>query len=265
MQKLKRFGVGGIAAAGATALVLGLSSAPAMAVGTFDTNPPTISAPTSTYLPASTSSSGKDVPFKVTFSGPGAPYTYAWGDAKTSMVARNTKIKSSYVQKTFRLYPVTYNPSTPGTCSFTGKIYGYITTPGKYRMSVPVIQKNGGTAVATHSAKKDIVVRSSPTFSKARTSVMASGIAGRTWNVPVTAPYYQVGAKAAIYAKLKGQKSYHKVTTARTLANYTSGSSKTTLKLSGTYTKTGTRLYVKVTSAPYAPGYQTASAVITRR
>jgi len=252
---MKKFGLGSAAAAGAVALVLGLSTSPAMAAGTFDTTPPTISGTSNAYLPYSTSS--KKIDFTVTLTGPGAPYSYAWGESKATMIERNKKIKSSYVQRTFNVSPVSFSAPTPGAnYAFTGTVYSYITTPGKYRISVPVLQKNGSTVVSTRTATKNINIKASPTASKSRTSVYASGVVGRTWNAPVTAPYYQAGAKVAIYAKLKGQSSYHKATASKTLANSNSSSSKATLKIPGKYTKKGTRFYVKVSSAPYAPGYK---------
>jgi len=254
MQKLKKIGLTSVAAAGSAALVLGLSSAPAMAAGTFDTTPPTISAPTSIYLPSSSSS--KTIDFSVTITGPGTPYSYKWGEAKTSMQARNDKIPGSYVKKTFSLYPAVSGTQTPGTKPWTGNVYSSITTPGKYRMSVPVTQYNGATALATKAAKNDIVIKASPTASRNNTSATGSGYIGHTWTMTVRAPYYQVGAYVAIYAKRSDQSSYHKATTAVRLANYTEYSSRAKLKLPGKYTKKGTKFYVKVASAPYAPAYK---------
>ncbi|CAG7617338.1 hypothetical protein ACFPZL_11870 [Leucobacter soli] len=260
MQKLKRFGLGSLAAAGSAALVLGLTSAPAMAAGSFDTTKPQVKISSKITLPKTSS---KKVKFTTTITGPAGTHTYRFSDAsfagpKTKLISRNKKIKKSYVEDTFSVYPDDYSSTlAPGTYGFTGNIYSNITTPGKYRVYVPVTQRAAGTYtdLKTQTGTKDVILRANTGYSKSQTTAPSSGYLGRTWNVKVQAPYYQVGAKVSIYAKLKGKKKYKKVSSWKTLKSGNQFRSKATVKLSKKYTKKGTRYYVKVKSAPYASGY----------
>lgn len=258
MQKLKKIGASSVAAAGAAALVLGLSSAPAMAAVTPSFGNVSATIASSTSVPSgSTTTRYKDITLK--FDGPAAStsnrYYNTFADyygPKVASYKLNAGVKSTYLNKpSIEGVSGQLNPAASSTPRLRVSQY---TTPGKYKLNVPVTQRNGSTVV-TQSGIAYITVNASTSISKQLTYASGSGRVGSTWSIKVAAPDYQSGAKTAIYAKLKGQKSYHKATTATTLKASTSGKSRATLKLPGKYTKKGTKFYVKVTSVSYAPGY----------
>ncbi len=251
MQKMKKLGLGSAAATGAVALVLGLGSAPAMALGSFD-EPMTLTGPSSVSLPTS---DYKDLTYDFQFTGPTDGVTYA-AETKSKMIARNTAIRPSYVGKYFALAEAEGNitPDTP--YGIPASVHFDGTTPGKYQLSVSVRQSPSDVA---RTVTKDVTVKANTKFSKSITRVSSPSVrVGSARTITVKAPYYQVGATVYAYYKASGQTTYKKVASAK-LVNSSVSYAKASIRVSGKYTKTSGRFYFKVAAAPYAGSYQTAS------
>lgn len=263
MKITKKFGVSSLAAVGAAALVLGLTSAPAMAAVTPEFGNAKLTAS------SSTTSGTKYVPLRLTFDGP-APsnnidYTVS-GSAR--IISYNTKIRSSYLKKVQGVYPTSGAPTPEAPKQLNWGIYDLSTSPGKWRVSTTVTQNtwNGSTWVKKQNvAHKDITIHANRSNSKRNTSLSGSARAGRTFPLTVNAPYYQVGAKVNVYFKAKGKKKYKKVASG-TLKSSNAYTSKAKIKISKKYDVAGNggRLYVKVGARPYAGAYQSATASIRR-
>lgn len=260
MQKMKRVGLGGLAAAGAAALVLGLTSAPAMAAvkPTFGNVTATMSS--STNVPSGSTAREKSITIK--FDGPfdsANPYNIRYYNTfadyygpKANIYKRNAGVTGKYVSKPY-ISGVSAAMNPASSAKATMRIYS-TTTPGKYKVYVPVTQRKGSAAV-TKTAIKYINVNASPTVSKSLTRAPGYGKVGHTWKIKVTAPNYQSGAKAVLYAKKKGQSSYHKASSTHTLKRTHNSKSYTYLYLKGSYAKKGTKYFVKVGKVTYAPAY----------
>lgn len=267
MNRMKRLGLGGVAAAGAAALVIGLA-APAMAAGTFDTSTPVVGGPSSLVLPKS---GAANLTFTFQFEGPGAPNEYT-AKPTTSLINRNARVKSSYVVSALDISSGGKVEPGPPAYNIPARLYaGYyvgskarLATPGKYRVSIPVTSTLDNVVRTGH---KDVTVTANTTVSKNATGFRSPSIrAGKTRTITVTAPYYQAGAKATAYFKAKGKKKFKKVGSA-TLNTSTADFSKARIKIPGKYTKTAGHIYIKISGAPYAPGYKlkTIPVKIVRR
>lgn len=263
MKIKKRISLAGLATTGAVALVLGMTSAPAMAAvsPTFG-NAKLVGA-------SSTSTGTKDVPFTLSFDGPAADNnTYYKASGSAKMIGYNTKIRSSYLKKIQGVYPTSGAPTPDAPKRVDWSIYDLSTSPGKWRVSATVTKNtwNGSTYVQTRAtAHKDIVVNASTSYSKRNTSLSGSARAGKTFPLTVRAPYYQVGAKVSVYFKAKGSKRFKKVATS-TLKSGDAYSSKVTIKISKKHNVAGKggKIYVKVGARPYAGAYQSATGTIRR-
>ena len=266
-MNMKKIGLGSIAAAGAAALVMGLGT-PAMAAPPYTA--PVISGPSAVTLPSSTVSK---VNVSATFQGaaPTANLKYYWYDAayagpSLTLLARNSKIRSSYVSAAKYAYTNDYSSTAvPGVATGINFSVNPYTTPGKYRLNLPVTQKGyNPSSTQTLFGYKEITVKANTSFSKKRTYATGSPKYGRAFKVKVNAPYYQVGAKVTAYVKLPGKKKYKKVTSGY-LKSSNSSTSKASLKISSKYNKNKARFYFKVSAAPYAGSYKTTTYKITVR
>src|SRR6218665_2476296 len=249
MHATKKMGLGSIAAAGAVALVMGMG-APAMAAPAYTA--PVITGPATVTLP---SKSSTKVNLSATFQGAAASTNlrYYWYDASyasptVTLLDRNKKVKSSNVNAVKYAYTNDYSSTAvPGTAKGINFSISPYTAPGKYRLNLPVTQKGyNPSSTQTLFGYKQITIKANSSYSKANTGLSGSGRVGKTWKVSMLAPAYQAGAKVTLYTKAKGQKKFKKVGAAKVLKNYNSTYSRTgKLKLSGKYTKKGSKVYVK--------------------
>lgn len=261
MQNLKNLGRGALAASGAAALVLGLVT-PAIAAGTFDTSTPVIDGPSSVVLPKS---GIKDLTFTFQFEGPGAPeYTYT-ASPKSSVVARNPRMRAAYVVNGLEIHPGGEVEPGPPPYGVPASVYtavfvsasARLTTPGRYRISIPVTSSPDNV---TRVGTKDIVVRANTTISRAVSSPSWPSVRmGRTLPITLRVPYYQAGARVTAYFKAKGTRKWKKVGVGR-VKNSNADTAKVRIKIRGKHTKRSGSFKFRVGSAPYAPGYTTKAA-----
>jgi len=265
MQKLKKLGVSTLAAAGATALVLSMST-PALAAENPTFGGLTVSNPGTATVPSSAKGSTKKISVK--FNGPLPPadktYQISYGmyeadfyGPKITLSKKNKKLSSKYVSLPYLSASSSASPTANNALEV--KLSRY-TTPGKYKITVPVTQHDRRvtpTKVTTLNSTKYLTVRANKKVSQSLTGLSGSGTLGKTWKVSMVAPAYQAGAKVTLYVKAKGKKKYKKVGATKTLKSSNSTYSKTSkLKLPGKYTKKGTKVYVKVKAVAYSGAYK---------
>ena len=249
----------------AAALALGLSVAsPANAyLGT-----PTADFPSSTSTPSKYSS--RTVAGSVKFAGTAgnSNYRYYLFNSDYSMprpksVKRNKGVKAANVSKPYlNSASGALTPNVKNSISL--EVYKY-TTPGKYRLSVPVTERvftGAGYAVQTKTDKTEyFTVKGNATTSKSLTSYSGYSNSNRTFSMSVNAPDYQSGAKVTVYYKAKGASSYKRVHVSKLKAS--SYSSKASFKIKSKFNlRPGGRVFVKVGAVTYAPGFKTATAKI---
>lgn len=263
MQQLKKFGLSGLAAIGAIALALSLGGSPALAaVKGSSLSKVSVSKPSATKPP--TGSKAKNKGLTVKFDGPATSSSDYYIDyPKIAVAKKNKGVKSKHVYKPY--FSIPFTPQNPAKSSkVTAKIDKY-TTPGKYKIRIPVTEYNWNTgAINTKSGVTYLTVKANTKTSKQLTSFSGSGRAKKTFTVRVNAPDYQSGAKVTVYHKAPGKKKWKKVKTGKLKAsNY---SSKATLKISKKHNIAGKggKVYVKVGGVSYAGGYKTKSAKVKK-
>lgn len=251
------------------ALVASPAALAAPAPGAFTT--PTIGGlPGSITLPTS---GAKEYSFTVSFSGTPSDggYTDVNGDgagllyyASDENFGGPTATPVSTVAKSYIYKPSLTSPSTivPGTSGGFKLRVSYYTTPGVYRVSVPVTQRYYPSIKTTRWATVQITINANAKASKATTSYYApSWKVGKTAKVSVSTNEYQNGAKVTLYYKKNGTKKYKAVVSGKLKK---SGSySKVTLKTKK-MTKSG-KVYLKVGKVKFAPSYKTKTVKITVR
>lgn len=263
MRRSKSLGLGGVAAAGVAALVLGLGT-PALATVKPSFGNLSVTGPASAALPKYYN--GK-VNLTVRFDGPvGSGISYAVSQKNTRLISRNGKISAGYLRSAPSVYGSGgSNAVSPSTAKvFYIEPYGGAvaasTTPGKYRATITVAKSQGGTK-ASLTAVKDVSLNANVAYSKEQTSRSGTPRPGRAFVATVKAPYYQVGAKVTAYVKLKGKKTYAK-TTSGYLKQGTRNRSKAMVKIPAKYIRSGAKYYFKVAAAPYAGGYRSGTYTI---
>ncbi|QIK83936.1 hypothetical protein [Sanguibacter sp. HDW7] len=137
-------------------------------------------------------------------------------------------------------------------------------SPGRYEIRVPVKQYyklNGQYLERQVIGRFRFDVRANTNISKANTYFSApSWKPGATATFTVRAPEYQRTAKVALFVKKKGKKSYTRVALT-TLGKASYGS---VVKIKAKNLRVGDRIYFKVGSVSYAPGYSLSSVLIKR-
>lgn len=261
MRATKKIGLGSLGAISAAALVLGLTSSPAMAAVSPTFGGVVLSGP------SSTTAGTKAVPLTLQFNGP-APTSniYYKVDGSARIIGYNSKIRSSYLKNVQGVYADSGAPTPAAAKGVKWNVYDLSTSPGKWRVSTAVTKRqwNGSTYVNTvASGYKDISINASKSYSKRNTSLSGYGRANRAFPLTVRAPYYQVGAKVRVYYKAKGKKKYKKVATG-TLKSGDAYFSKTKIKIRASKLARSGRLYVKIGSRPYAPAYNSAVGKLRR-
>ncbi len=141
----------------------------------------------------------------------------------------------------------------------------YYAAPGRYEVSIPVVQRNWSTSPATdvqRVVKARFNVNANTKYSKSSTFVSApSWKRGKTATFTIATPEYQRGGKVTLYWKKNGAKKYKKIKSA-------------TLKRSRTISKAviktkavqgNGKIYFKVSGVKYAKGYKTGTYKITTR
>jgi len=256
MRVTKKVGFGSLAAVSAAALVLGLSSAPAMAAVKPTYEGVTLSSPGTIKTPSGYTATNKTV--IVTINGPAISsnnhyYGYLQNPGPSVTPLKwNSRVKTQYVSKPSYSSSSTLDPALNNAGSLRVSSY---TTPGRYRLAVPVTRSQSGT-VTVKTGTVDFTVTATGATSKARSYWPSSvfGRIGKTAKLRASFPDYLAGAKLRTYVKLKGKKKYKKVSTTTVRA---SGSlAKATIKIPGRYFKKGAKFYTKVGSVPYASGYK---------
>lgn len=171
--------------------------------------------------------------------------------ARVTLSAKNPKAKITRV-----LTPWLSGPkmATLGLDRFTLRVPRYV-TPGRYQLIVPATQFDGTTPVATKVTTRTFPVNANTATSRANSSAGPTTRTDRAFTLWVNAPDYQAGATATAYVKLKGQSSYRKAATGVALTG-AKGVSRANIRIPSKYSKSGARFLVKVSAAPYAPGYQ---------
>jgi len=266
--------VAALALAGTTALVAAPGASAAPAAGAFST--PTISGLSTVTLPAKGS---KDVAFKVSFSGTASdgPSAYsdtngdgAWISYKAydanfygATIVKTASIAKKAVYKPY-LYDTT-NLVTGTNGGFSIRVY-YFTTPGVYRVTVPVTQvyypaAGGASTKTTRTAVVSFTVKANTKYSRAGTRLTSPGWrTGQTAKLTVTAPEYQAGGKVTLYIKKHGKKKYAKSVSGKLKRK--GSSSKVTLKKKGL--SSGDKIYFKIGKVKYAAAYKTKNIKIKR-
>lgn len=249
----------------AAALALGLSVAsPANAVlGT-----PNADFQSSTVTPGTTNS--KTIPGSLKFTGTAGNSNYRYYLYKSdysvprpSIVKRNKGVKAANVKKPY--LSSASSALTPNVKNSIGlEVYRY-TTPGKYRISVPVTERvytGAGYAVQTKIDKSEyITIRGNAKTSRSMTSFSGYSNSNRTFSMYVNAPDYQSGAKVRVVYKAKGASSYKTVAVSKLKAS--SYNSKTSFRVAAKYNlRPGGKIVVKFGKVGYAPSFQTAAAKI---
>lgn len=249
---------GAIGVAAALALGLSIASPANAALGT-----PNADFPSSTTTPSGTSP--RVVTGTVSFSGTvNSNYGYYLRDAagylpRPSIVKKNKGVKSANV---VRPYLDSRGLMAPGVKnSVTVSVYRY-TTPGKYRVAVPVSERAYGSWTGTKTDKTEyLTIRGNAKTSKSLTSFSGYSNRDRSFNMTVRAPDYQRGASIRVYYKKSGSSSYKKVATKSLKTS--SYNSRASFKISKSYKlRPGGSIYVKIGSVTYAPSYKTGSAKI---
>ncbi len=111
--------------------------------------------------------------------------------------------------------PSSVNPGQAATYTLNLDQY---TTPGKYRISFPISQWNGGTYVAEQVPTVDITVLANPAITLADSSYGGYGKYSKKskWRWSYYGPSYVAGASVKVYYKASGKKKYVKVASGRT-------------------------------------------------
>ena len=152
------------------------------------------------------------------------------------------------------------NPGAPIT---TTLLTGAPTTPGVYRLVVPVEQRVRVVGGATSST----LLQLTAVFeirANTKVSAMQSGLASASWRsgqtakLTLQAPAYQHGAKATLYVKKKGKKKFVKHSTAKLRESGSTSTAKFKVKR----LRTGDKVYLKIAKVTYSPAYKTASAKV---
>ncbi|QIM19312.1 hypothetical protein G7066_13370 [Leucobacter coleopterorum] len=206
---------------------------------------------------------------KVTFNGPQVTsnnyygmWTANYGSPTATLVKKNAGVLPKWVIKANAAGPYTrIDPAKPSTVKVSASYY---TTPGVYKLAVPVTRStwNGKTYVKkTISTAKFFTVNANPAASRNNTGFSGTAYAWQTFPLSVTAPEYQAGAWVSAYYKPTGQTTYMKVGTSR-LKAYKGMSTKATINISKWHNVGGRggRMYVKVGGVAYSPGYNSVSA-----
>lgn len=252
-------------------LGLGASTANAAVSGTFGdvttSNPGQITTPTT--------STAKTKSITVSFNGPAVNtnrtyvmFDSAYDGPSVSIAKRNGGVSSAYVNKPYLDGPyTTLNPATTSVATFSAYKY---TTPGQYKLTIPVSKRDYNTVTGTYTwttlkTTKNITVNANPKTSKAETSAYGSGRAGKTFKASVTAPNYQAGAKVTAYYKAKGTSKWKKVKTTK-LKKTNGYSSKANLNISKKHNVGGRggKIYFKIGKVTFAGSYQTAAYNLKR-
>lgn len=257
MIRMKRLGLGGIAAVGVTALVLGFSTAPATAAVKATFGNVVAAEPGSVRVPSGSTAATKSI--AVAFDGPAATADNKYymefsdyGDPKIEL--SHSRVSALRVDRPY--LSGSYDALNPATLSAASLRVYSSTTPGRYKLTIPITRRNYiANTVTQATVVKYVTIKANTRVSKSGTDASGSGRTGRTWKIRVTAPEYQRGAKVAIYAKVKGSKKYRKASKTLRLKQ-SSYKSKATLKVPGKYTKKGTRFYIKVGGVSYSSGYK---------
>lgn len=199
----------------------------------------------------------KTTKFTVKFSGPTAGFTY-----DMSTTAENVW-KPKGVQLNTIAGVEHYKKVRPGTNKASVRAWK-TSTPGVYRVTVQIRQFQNSALKKVITAKSKLFnVKANPSYSKKKsvTEIFASGKARSAVSATVWAPGYQVGAKATLYYKPKGNKSWIKIGTKK-LKVYSSSRTKSyaSFKIAKKYdaARKGGKLYVKVGSVRLAKGYKSA-------
>jgi len=262
-SRSRSLGLGGVAAAGIAALVLGLGT-PALATVKPGFGNLSVTGPASATLPKYYN--GR-VNLTVAFDGPvGSGISYSVSQKSTRLISRNAAVSAAYVRSS----PSVYGSDRSNAISPSAAKVFYIepyggavaaaTTPGKYRATITVTKSQGG-AKTSLTAVKDVSLKANVAYSKEQTSRSGTPRPGRAFVATVKAPYYQVGARVTAYVKLKGKKTYAK-TTSGYLKQGTKNRSKATVKIPAKYVRSGAKYFFKIAAAPYAGGYRSGTYTI---
>lgn len=236
-----------------TALVAGVTVlAPATPAHAADFGAVTISnLPTTIKLGTARTS----VPFTVSFTG-----TPASSDVYYSGYDKNGKYASAAVLQTNSVTPVatpyvSYTTIAPNKAlSYALELSTY-TTPGRYRITVPIQQRVWNSATSAydkvdHSATADVNVVATTAVTLQQSSLSGSGRFSKSakWSWSVRTPDYEKGATVKVYFKAKGAKKYVVVGTAKLNA-----SRDATFKgKKGAIRKVG-KVYFVLSKVPFAP------------
>ena len=203
--------------------------------------------------------------FNLTFTGtaPSASVSYEMETSAgvlppTVVLDRNALIPARYLKRPM----LQGSPVYPGA---VGVQFDAVpgTTPGRYRVVVPVTQLRDGVGQATKSGSATLVLKANTAYSKAGTSAKRAARSSGGYAVSVVARGYQAGATVAVYDKRSGQ-PYRRVGSATLKASGSKASA--VVAVSKKYvTKGGHRYYVKVGAAKFAPSYQLPSAAYAKR
>lgn len=215
--------------------------------------------------------SDKNVKLKLTFNGPAVrtsspAINYYVKNPVVKMVGKNKKLKKSRVWSPPYLYRASTYADPSKALAMRLSVYSNITTPGKYKMAVPVeYYRSSPYTVTKKTVTKHITLRANTKYSKARTGFSGYAAAHKKFPVRIEAPGYQAGAKATVYFKANGSKKYKKVAVTR-LKSKDKSYSRANTSIPAKYNAAGKggRVYIKVGKVAYAGSYKSSVAKIRK-
>lgn len=222
-------------------------AAPAFAITAISGIPAAITAPKAVT----------EVPFTVTFTGPATSSTVSYRDSAADYSGASVTTLGSRVASPSAPYistsPSTLTPDTPATFGLTVSPY---TTPGRYRITVPITLRTyvGSTHTdSTQTASVDFDYMANPEVTQS-SSFSSWDLRGKyskksKWTAYYSGPSYVSGSHFQIYYKANGKKTYKKV--ADKWVNASGDVPSFKLK-KGAITKKGMVYYV-LTAVPWAP------------
>ena len=196
-----------------------------------------------------------------------SPYTSTYTSASISRVASIVPAADVFAPRVHS-YPTSSTVAPNTNLTYTIRV-SYYTTPGVYRVSVPITQKASDystspttTTTTTKWANATFTVTSNTKYSKSETYGGMTGKLRGKFTGTIYGPDYQKGAKFTVYYKAAGKKKFKKVATGK-LSTYTGYSSKGSFTVKkGKITKKG-KWYVKVGGVKYAAGYSSATGKVS--
>ncbi|PKQ31469.1 MAG: hypothetical protein CVT62_08770 [Actinobacteria bacterium HGW-Actinobacteria-2] len=205
-----------------------------------------------------------DFPVTVTFDGPDATADLVYRSYSSTYdgpsVTHIDGLVSSPSKPSFSVTPGSVAPRTPAQYAISLSPY---TDPGKYRITIPISQKNYDTsAVVDKVATYELTVIANPavTASESRYDGYGKYSKKSKWTWSYSGPSYMSAAPVKVYYKAKGKKKYVKVA-----SGWTSASGSVTFKgKKGAIRKKGT-VYFVIGGVAYAPGFQSAVMKLVTR